>query len=167
MEFQWTVTLGQTLPFIATGVTIIGGAGMAWLVNRVKKALLIEWKKMVTEFKTETKEAIDDEVSDLQDAIADTNRRLTDLGVGVSELKTEVHAFKDHVTRHYVEKDEIAELRQSFDRSIERMQQSLDAAVGTMGDVRDAVLILTAKGGRSKPAVPAQRRPSRVAKAEQ
>ncbi|WP_108398295.1 hypothetical protein [Devosia submarina] len=97
----------------------------------------------------------------LTEAIADTNRRVTDLGAGVSLLKTEVVEIKQHVERHYVEKDEIAELKLSFERSIDRMQSSLDIATATMGDVRDAVLVLTAKG--NKPSVPpARRRPAKA-----
>lgn len=92
-----------------------------------------------------------------EDGLADTNRRLSDFAVGVSQLKTELGEFKQHVERHYVEKDEIAELKLSFERSIDRMQNSLDVATATMGDVRDAVLVLTAKGGKAT-VPPARRR---------
>ena len=40
------------------------------------------------------------------------------------------------------------------------MQASLDTATATMGDVRDAVIALTAAGGKST--VPAARRPARA-----
>jgi hypothetical protein len=92
-----------------------------------------------------------------EDGLADTNRRVSDLAQGVSQLRTELVEFKQHVERHYVEKDEIAELKLSFERSIDRMQQSLDVATATMGDVRDAVLVLTAKGGKAT-VPPARRR---------
>lgn len=93
--------------------------------------------------------------------IAETNTRVSDLAKGVATTQTEVREFKYHVERHFVEKDEIADLKGSFDRSIDRMQQSIDAAVGTMGDVRDAVMIMTAKPAEP-PKLPPSRRPSRA-----
>ena len=108
-------------------------------------------------FRTETKLGL----KKAEETLADTNRRVSDLATGVSQLRTELVEFKTHIERHYVEKNEIAELKLSFDRSIERMQQSLIVAVGTMGDVRDAVLVMTANG--NKPTVPPARR--RVPKA--
>lgn len=52
---------------------------------------------------------------------------------------------------NYVKNGDIAfvgfrRLRASFDSKIDRMQTSLDIAVGTMSDVRDAVIVLTSKG---------------------
>lgn len=99
----------------------------------------------------------------IEDSVKETNERVSQLAAGVSTLKTEVAEFKQHVERHYVEKDEIAELKLSFERSIDRMQQSLDIATATMGDVRDAVLVLTAKG--NKASVPPARHRTPVAKA--
>jgi len=114
-------------------------------------AMLSSWGTYLV-FKTRTEIGL----KIAKDGLVETNQRFSDLAAGVSQLKTEVAEFKQHVERHYVEKDEIAELKLSFERSIDRMQQSLDIATATMGDVRDAVLVMTAKG--AKPSVPPARR---------
>jgi len=114
-------------------------------------AMLSSWGTYLV-FKTRTEIGL----KTAKTGLADTNQRFSDLAAGVSQLKTEVAEFKQHVERHYVEKNEIAELKLSFERSIDRMQQSLDIATATMGDVRDAVLVMTAKG--AKPSVPPARR---------
>lgn len=135
MNIEMTVTLGNIL---SIGVPlIVGGIGVwgAYLV-----------------FRTKTEAGI----KTFNGQIIDTNQRVSDLAAGVSTIKTELHDFRDHVSRHFVEKDEIADLRESVDRSIERMQASLEVATATMGDVRDAVIALTASGG--KPTVPPARR---------
>ncbi|MBE7732190.1 hypothetical protein [Devosia faecipullorum] len=117
----------------------------------VTLAALASWSTYLV-FRTKTETGL----TAIDEKIADTNRRVSDLAAGVSQIKTELLEFRQHVERHYVEKDEIAELKLSFERSIDRMQQSLDIATATMGDVRDAVLVLTAKG--NKPSVPPARR---------
>lgn len=84
-------------------------------------------------------------------------RARRNLAAGTTTTSNELRDFKDHVNRHFVEKNEIADLRASIDKSIDRMQNSLELATATMGDVRDSVLILTAKGGRTT-VPPARRR---------
>ena len=94
------------------------------------------------------------------DQLIDTNRRVSDLAAGVSTNKSEISEFKTHVERHYVEKDELGELKASFHGKIDRMQISLDIAVGTMSDVRDAVIVLTSQGKATT--VPPARRKART-----
>jgi flagellar motor component MotA len=156
MNFEWTITLGKALPYIMTFFGIVGAAVLGWFVNKVKKALLEEWAALVAVFKTDTQKTITDSEEKLLAQLADTNRRVSDLASGASALKTEVHEFREHVGRHFVEKDEIQELRSSIDKSIERMQNSLELATATMSDVRDSVISLTATKGTTK--VPPTRR---------
>lgn len=97
-------------------------------------------------------------------AIADPNKRVSDLAAGASSLKTEVIEFKSHFEKHFVAKDEIADLRSSFEKSIDRVEGKMDTAIGTLSDVRDEVIKITAKGGRSsvrRRAGRARRRPRR------
>ncbi|WP_284339026.1 hypothetical protein [Devosia nitrariae] len=138
MNIEPTVSLGQILSIVVP--IILGGLGIygAYLIFRTK---------------TETSLAA------VGEQLVDTNKRVSDLSAGAVTVSNELRDFRSHVERHFVEKDEIAELRLSVDKSIDRMQASLDTATATMGDVRDAVIALTASGGKST--VPAARRPSR------
>lgn len=133
-----TITLGQILSIV---VPIVSGALIAY------GAYLI--------FRTKTESSL----KTVGEQLVDTNKRVSDLAAGGVTVSNELRDFRSHVERHFVEKDEIAELRNSVDRSIDRMQASLDTATATMGDVRDAVIALTATGGKTT--VPAARRPSR------
>lgn len=139
MNFEPSITLGQILSIIVP--IVIGGIG-------IYSAYLI--------FRTKTESSM----KSVGDQIVDTNKRVSDLAAGGVTVSNELRDFRSHVERHFVEKDEIAELRNSVDRSIDRMQASLDTATATMGDVRDAVIALTATGGKTT--VPAARRPSRT-----
>lgn len=138
MNLDPTITLGQILSIVVP--IVIGGLGIygAYLIFRTK---------------TETS------LKAVGEQIGDTNKRVSDLAAGGVTVSNELRDFRSHVERHFVEKDEIAELRNSVDRSIDRMQASLDTATATMGDVRDAVIALTATGGKTT--VPSARRPSR------
>jgi len=134
---DWIAHLPWSGILTATVTLVIGGLGI--------------WTTYII-FRTSTTK----DLAAVLQSIKDTNERLSDLAAGVSTLKTDVVDFKQHVERHYVEKNELGELKLSFERSIDRMQQSLDIATATMGDVRDAVLVLTAKG--AKASVPPARR---------
>jgi hypothetical protein len=79
----------------------------------------------------------------VHDGLIYTNQRRTILAARFSDLARS--PLKDHVTQHFVEKDEIAGRRMSFDRRWDRMETQIDAAVGTMSDVRDEVIKLTSK----------------------
>jgi hypothetical protein len=136
VNFEWSLTLGNVLSVIVPLVMAVLGVWATYLKFRTK-----------TEVSLKT----------VGDQLIDTNRRVSDLGAGVSTNKTDLHDFKAHVERHYVEKDELGELKASFDGKIDRMQISLDIAVGTRSDVRDAVIILTSQG-KSTTVPPARRK---------
>ena len=165
MNIDPTITFGQIMTVVVPLIVAGGGFIMALWLFRLKTQILDAVKGMLNAF-IETDKADREKAAATNEArhqehsqgIADTNRRFSDLASGVSDLKTEVHNFRDHVSRHYVEKDELGELRVAVDKSIDRMQVSLDLAVGTMGDVRDEVIKLTAKAGKST--VPPARRPA-------
>lgn len=154
MNFDWSVALGQLIGPLLTLAVLVGGSWTTYIIFRTRTDARLE--SMSKDIKKEGEHK--------DEQIGEINRRLSDMAAGGVTTSNELRDFKSHVERHFVEKDEIAELKGSFDRSIDRMQQSLDAAVGTMGDVRDAVLVLTAKN--SKPSVPSQRRPARPKAAE-
>lgn len=136
-EISWGQILAIVVPLILGGI----GVYVAYMVFRTK---------------TEGSMKV------VQEGLAETNRRVSDLGAGTVTTSNELRDFKDHVSRHYVEKDEIADLRMSFDRNWDRMETKIDAAVGTMSDVRDEVIKLTSKGGQSN--VPPARRPAAKAR---
>lgn len=137
-EISWGKILAILVPLIVGGI----GIYVAYVV-----------------FRTKTEGA----VKVVQDGLIDTNERFSKLAAGTVAHSNELRDFKDHVSRHYVEKDEIADLRMSFDRNWDRMETKIDAAVGTMSDVRDEVIKLTSKGGHSN--VPPARRPTAKARA--
>jgi hypothetical protein len=136
-EISWGQILAILVPLIVGGI----GIYVAYVV-----------------FRTKTEGA----VKVVQDGLIDTNERFSKLAAGTVAHSNELRDFKDHVSRHYVEKDEIADLRMSFDRNWDRMETKIDAAVGTMSDVRDEVIKLTSKGGQSN--VPPARRPTAKAR---
>lgn len=161
MNFEWTVTLGQALPYIMTLVGVVGAAVLGWFVNRVKKALLAEWGTLVEEFQKSTKQTLDASEEKTVQQIADTNRRVSDLAAGIVESDKRHAEFREHVQRTFVEKDEIADLRSSIDKSIDWMQTSLELATATMSDVRDSVIALTAQSGKTT-VPPARRRTTKA-----
>ncbi|HUH78034.1 MAG TPA: hypothetical protein VLZ53_11770, partial [Devosia sp.] len=58
LNFEWTITFGQALPYIMTFVGIAGAAILGWFVNRVKKVLLEEWAALVEAFKVTTNKTL-------------------------------------------------------------------------------------------------------------
>ncbi|GHA19292.1 hypothetical protein GCM10007989_13500 [Devosia pacifica] len=132
------ISFGQIATLVITLGTGAGGIAFAYVKFRPKTEVSLK---------------------SVKEQIVDTNKRVTDLAAGTSTTKTELAEFKTHVERHYVEKNELGEMRVSVDRSIDRMQTSLDLATATMGDVRDAVIALTSS--RGKTTVPPQRRRSK------
>jgi hypothetical protein len=136
MQIVNEITVGQILAIV---IPILTGGLIAWGTYLV--------------FRTKTETGL----KNIGDQIIDTNRRVSDMAAGAVVSANELRDFKAHVERHFVEKDEIAELRGSFDRSLDRMQLSLELATATMGDVRDSVIALTAAGGKAT-VPPARRR---------
>jgi hypothetical protein len=66
--------------------------------------------------------------------------------------------FPEFIHFHWhIRKNNIADLR-NFEKSIDHMEGKMDTTVGSMSNVRDVVIRITAKGGKS--AVPPARRPA-------
>jgi hypothetical protein len=163
MDFLAALPWGAIMTTIVTLAVGAFGIWTAYVVFRTRTNLIVDQLgKKLDEIVQSNASRHADAERKFDQAIADTNRRVSDLALGVHAADKRHDEFREHVARHFVEKDEIASLRNAIDQSIERMQTSLEAAVGTMGDVRDSVIALTAKAGKS--VVPPQRRPSRSTK---
>ena len=138
MNFEWTITASQILVIAVPIVSTFGAIVLGFLFNKWKKATVTEVKVMITE------------------AITETNKRVSDLAVGVSTQTTELHEFRAYADKHFVEVTDLAEVKASFQASMSDLRDDVRTATATMGDVRDAVIAMTATGG--KPTVPPARR---------
>jgi len=128
----------QILVIAVPIVSTMGAIVLGFLFNKWERATVTEVKELITE------------------AVADTNKRISDLAAGVSSQKTELHEFHAYADKHHVEVTDLAEVKASFQASMSTLRDYVRTATATMGDVRDAVIAITTTGG--KPAVPPARR---------
>jgi hypothetical protein len=161
-EISWGQIMTVVVPRFVAG----GGALMAlWLfqlkaqtLDAVRSMLdvFIESDKKDRQKATEANESRHQEHSQM---IADTNRHaspISPLGSPTSRPRSTMLGITSLVTSS--KRTSLGETCIAVDKSIDRMQISLDLAVSTRGDVRDEAIMLTAKAGKST--VPPVRRPA-------
>lgn len=89
--------------------------------------------------------------------LVEFDKRVSDLSAGLVSTTDKLNTFMTYADKQFVTGSDIAHLQASIDKSIDRMQVTMDLAAATMGDVRDQVITLTARAGKST-VPPARRR---------